>query len=237
MKPEACERTMALAPEMALGIAEGHERAEAVGHLAGCAACRHDLDELAGVADRLLLAVPAIDPPAGFERATLRRMVLPLGRPVAPAGRRRRRRGWRPARFAAAAAAVALAFGAGLLAGRNRLVAPVAPAADPAAAPGSQPRAGVLTDRTGRIAGSVTALPGPSPRILVTLAPDLTDGRYVVQCDDEDGDSYTAGAIDIGGPAPAVWGAALSQPGEGIRRVRLLGADAALDLTARLEPA
>jgi hypothetical protein len=93
----------ALAAELALGIADGEERAWALEHLAGCASCRAYVDRLASVADELALLAPPAEPPAGFEG----RVVERLG----PAPRRaaRSRRFVLPVAAAAAAAAVAAA--------------------------------------------------------------------------------------------------------------------------------
>jgi hypothetical protein len=101
-----CEETRALASELALGIADGAERAAALEHLAGCADCRRAVAELSEVTDELLLRAPEREPPPGFESRVLAR----LGPAPAPATRLRR---WRPARLATmlapavAAAAVA----------------------------------------------------------------------------------------------------------------------------------
>jgi hypothetical protein len=67
----SCEEVRALAPELALGIADGKERAEALAHLASCAACRTYLSELTDVADDLLAITPSEEPPVGFETRVL----------------------------------------------------------------------------------------------------------------------------------------------------------------------
>jgi hypothetical protein len=67
----SCEELRALAPELALGIADGKERAEALAHLASCAACRSYLAELSDVADDLLALTPSEEPPVGFETRVL----------------------------------------------------------------------------------------------------------------------------------------------------------------------
>jgi len=90
-----CERVRELAPELALGIADGEERAEALEHLARCPDCRRYLEELSVSADELLLLAPAHEPPPGFEDRVLAQIVP------------RRSRGWRRALVPAAAAAVA----------------------------------------------------------------------------------------------------------------------------------
>ena len=66
-----CDQVRGLLPELALGIAEGDERARALDHLADCPACRRRLEELSSLADEVLLLVPAEEPPAGFETRVL----------------------------------------------------------------------------------------------------------------------------------------------------------------------
>lgn len=97
-----CADVEALASELALGTVSGAERAGALDHLAGCAACRELVDQLSRVADSMLLLAPAVEPPPGFESKVLARM----GVAEAPAARRRRYR-----RLAVAVAAVALVAG------------------------------------------------------------------------------------------------------------------------------
>ena len=97
-----CAELEALAAELALGTVSGAERAGALDHLAGCAACRELVEELAGVADRILLLAPVIQPPPGFESKVLARMG------VAPA---REARSPRYRRLLVGVAAVALVAG------------------------------------------------------------------------------------------------------------------------------
>ena len=97
-----CEEVRALAPELALGIVEGEERGRALEHLADCPDCRRRVEELAEVADQLLLLAPHREAPVGFESEVLHR-VLPSPQP-----RRRRRLALVLAPVAAALAAVAI---------------------------------------------------------------------------------------------------------------------------------
>lgn len=85
-----CAELEALAAELALGTISGAERAGALDHLAGCAACRQLVEELAGVADRMLLLAPVAEPPPGFESKVLARMgVAAPVRELRPPRRRR----------------------------------------------------------------------------------------------------------------------------------------------------
>lgn len=112
-----CAELEALAAELALGTVAGAERAGALDHLAGCAACRALVEELAGVADRLLLLAPVTEPPPGFESKVLGRMgVSPPARELRPTRRRRLLVG-----VAAAALVAAMSTaGATLLAGESK---------------------------------------------------------------------------------------------------------------------
>ena len=53
-----CDRVRELAPELALGIADGEERAAGFEHLAECPRCRAQLERLAATADELVLLGP-----------------------------------------------------------------------------------------------------------------------------------------------------------------------------------
>jgi anti-sigma factor RsiW len=102
----SCDRTRELAPELALGILDGEQRAQALRHLAECRECRRAVEELTAVADELVMLAPEREPPAGFETRVLARLQPPSA-DTRPA--RRRRRLLAPLAAAAAAAAVAVA--------------------------------------------------------------------------------------------------------------------------------
>src|ERR671915_792893 len=92
----SCDEVRGLAPELALGIAAGEERARALRHLAACSECRRHLDDLSAVADDLLLLAPAHEPPVALESRVADRI----------SGESRRPR-WRRALPAAIAAVLA----------------------------------------------------------------------------------------------------------------------------------
>jgi len=94
----SCAQLREVAPELALGVLSGAERAEAIIHVNGCARCQALVNELTEVADALPLLAPEHEPPPGFESR-----VLAAGR----ARRRRTTRRW-VASIAAAAAAAAI---------------------------------------------------------------------------------------------------------------------------------
>jgi hypothetical protein len=102
----SCDRTRELAAELALGILDGEQRAQALRHVAECPECRRAVEELTAVADELLMLAPEREPPAGFESRVLARLQPP---PAAARPTRRRRRMLAPLAAAAAAAAIAAA--------------------------------------------------------------------------------------------------------------------------------
>jgi hypothetical protein len=106
----SCEHTRQLAAELALGIADGADRAQALQHLAECAECRRAVEDLSAVTDELLMLAPERQPPVGFESR-----VLALLQPPPIARRRPRRRLGLLA--AAASAAVAAAAAAAIVLG------------------------------------------------------------------------------------------------------------------------
>src|ERR1700754_3357233 len=72
--PTRCGEFADALAEVATGAASGPDRARVLAHLADCADCRRELDELTRVADEVLLVAPEHDPPAGFEGAVLARI-------------------------------------------------------------------------------------------------------------------------------------------------------------------
>jgi hypothetical protein len=98
MSAISCAWVRERAPELALGVLHGGERAETLLHVAGCARCQALVTELTEVADALPLAVPEAEPSPGFGG----RVVAAMG------GDRRRARRRRILTLAATAAAAAI---------------------------------------------------------------------------------------------------------------------------------
>src|SRR4051812_34582047 len=71
MRPMDCAQLADAAPELALGILPGDERAAALAHLDECPGCQQHVSSLAGLTDQLLLLAPTAEPPAGFEQRVL----------------------------------------------------------------------------------------------------------------------------------------------------------------------
>jgi hypothetical protein len=102
----ACAHIRDALPELALGIADGEQRAVALEHTAGCSECRRELERLSSVADDLIALSPPRDPPPGFENRVLDRIGV---RKI-----RRRRATRRLRRLALGAAVPAVAAAAAL---------------------------------------------------------------------------------------------------------------------------
>lgn len=81
-----CEQLREVAPDVALGLLTGEERAAALAHLDGCESCRADVASLAGVVDEVLLAGPEAAPPPGFASGVLARVAGERAGREAPAG-------------------------------------------------------------------------------------------------------------------------------------------------------
>jgi hypothetical protein len=209
----SCEELRALAPELALGIAGGDERARALDHLAGCPQCRRHQEELSSVADELLLLAPAQEPSPGFESRVLD------GVREQPVRRRR------PLIAVGAAAAAALATAAGMwlavrddldLADRYQETLAVAKgdylAAKPLSAPGRQ-----------RV-GTAFGYQGEPSWVLVTVDSSgrLSQGRYDVQVITEGGKREDLRPIRVGRDGGA-GGASIPIDFHEVSELRLLG--------------
>jgi hypothetical protein len=101
-----CHEIRGLTAEVALGVADGEDRARVLEHVSECTDCRQELEDMTSLADELVVLAPEHEPPLGFELRTIRRLQ--------PKPERRRR--WRlPAVAFAAAALAATTATAGVL--------------------------------------------------------------------------------------------------------------------------
>jgi Putative zinc-finger len=162
-----CAEVRELAPELALGVVEGEERGRALEHLADCPDCRRRVEELAEVADQLLLLAPHREVPAGFESQVLRR-VLPSPQP-----RRRRRLGLVLAPVAAAIAAVAITLA--VVSDDLDLASDYRETLDEANGQGFY--AAPLQSEDGARAGTVFSYVGSPDWLLITVDPGHRDMR------------------------------------------------------------
>jgi hypothetical protein len=159
----ACDEARELAGELALGIADGEDRARVLEHAAECSDCRRELERLSVLADELLLLAPEREPPTGFEVRVLR-AVQPR-----PAPRRRLRRLLPVA--AAALAAAAVTAGSLLYAFRDDRRLADHYRATLAEAHGSYFAAVRLHDAAGAPGGVVFLYRGSPSWMVVTVAP------------------------------------------------------------------
>ena len=201
-----CEQVRELAPEVAIGIADGQERDAALRHAATCPDCRRLISELSGVVDDLLLLAPSHEPPPGFASRTVARISPPAAqrnrratRPTpqrVPAGRR-----WLPRMAVAASIVGALAVGAGAvyqgtssdrqLAGSYRAVLAQGHGSFFAAAP--------LHGPTGTV-GTVFGYQGHPSWLFATVhLPSPSTQRFSIQLITRDGRRLPAGSAVLGG--------------------------------------
>ena len=104
-----CAEFQDLAAELALDQVLEPTRSTLHAHARQCPTCASLLDDVAGVADQLLLVAPEAEPPVGFEARAVARMQLPSVRTAR----------WWFAGLASAAAVVTLIVGGMLLSGSD----------------------------------------------------------------------------------------------------------------------
>lgn len=215
-----CEEVRELAPEIALGIADGEQRAEVLRHLSDCADCRRAVEQLTQVTDELLTVAPAQEPPAGFESRVVEAMGLGepgSRRPRAPRLRLRRlvlRVG--PAIAAAAVTAVAMVaiyHDDHQTAERYR--------ATLAEANGRSFQAETLADRTGARSGVVFGYEGSPSWLLLTVDRGHRDAVTRAELRTKDGRTIPLRALHL--DAEGSWGGAIPVKLYQVASVRLLG--------------
>jgi hypothetical protein len=209
-----CEHVTELAPELALGVADGHERESALQHLSGCPTCRRLVRELSAVTDEIPLLAPDHEAPAGLDERVLAAISLAeppqTARPrTLPAPRRSRRPIGRPWRVGLAAAGLALAVVVGAagvlwgtagdrrLAGQYRAVLGVGQGSFFAAAP--------VWSNTREI-GTAWGYQGDPSWVFVSLrTPESERDWYRAWLVTSDGRRISLGRAELGGGA-AAWG-------------------------------
>jgi anti-sigma-K factor RskA len=207
-----CDQVRELAPDLAIGIADGQERDAALRHAATCPECRQLVSELSSVADDLLLLAPSHQPPPDFASRTLARMAPPSAQPRQRASRRAlwRTTGRHPwvARLAVAASiVVALALGAGAVyqgtAGDRRLADSYRSVL--AQGHGSFFAAAPLQGPAGTV-GRVFGYQGQPPWLYATLnRPGAQPGHFNVWLVTRDGRRLSLGETVLGG-THSTWG-------------------------------
>jgi hypothetical protein len=209
-----------LAPELALATLPGDERAAALVHLERCAECRLVVEELADVADALLLLTPEADPPMGFAR----RVVAGFAPRRAP----RSRSIVAVAAAAAALVAVTLAAVTGVVGhGSGSSRPPFA-----LQAPGVQ-TARFLPARGERVQGQVFSYAGHPSWVFMTVHDEGSSDTYRCELELADGQRLEVGSFQLHGGAGS-WGRAIPVDVHQVQAVRLINERGALAATASL---
>lgn len=194
-----CERFDAHADELALGQLDEPLRGQMLAHAGGCPHCHSLLDGLGTVADRLLLAAPQVEPPAGFESRALER----LGTRSA-----RRPRRLTPATAAAAAVAVVALFVGAFVVTRGDDERVVAAA---------------IVGGNGTEVGAAQLVPEPVPHVLVTIAaPGSAPGIRTCELQRRDGAWESVGWWDAADIASGVWAVGIDPGLLDARAMRIL---------------
>jgi hypothetical protein len=158
-----CPDVREVAPEFALGILDGEARADVLLHLDHCPTCQRFVSELSETADAVVLLAPEAEPPPGFERRALERIVETA-----------RRRRWRTAKVVAftAAAAAILSVVAVRIVDQSREPAPTVAAAAHTVA---------MVGADGREVGKVDVVSdGTAMALDVTVSYGLAEGEYKI---------------------------------------------------------
>jgi hypothetical protein len=180
----SCAEVRELAPELALGILSGAERAEVVLHVNGCARCQAYVAELTEAADAIPQLAPEAEPPPGFEAGVLRRL---------DERERRTRRRWIAAAVAVAAAAIIVSITLVRVIESNDST-PVAQA------PTTQVRPDPVTVAMDGGEGELPAgwaFVSNHHGVAVSVAYNIPSGRYAVQVTPTRGSPAAIGTIDV----------------------------------------
>ncbi|HET9075677.1 MAG TPA: hypothetical protein VFN68_01990 [Acidimicrobiales bacterium] len=189
-----CEGFRHVSAELALGLADAHERAAVLAHLERCPTCRAEIRQLSDVADALAAMAPPAEPPAGFESRVLANLAR-LKHPPA---------GWRlPSRrllqLAAAAVLVAMVGVGGWLLGAASSPAPTIDA-------GHLVTAKLVA--SGRTVGDVVVDTDGTPWMSMHLEMGGTSGRFTCRITTASGRSEEMGSFPVSAGTGA-WAAAL----------------------------
>ena len=213
----ACEHLHEIAAEIALGIADGEDRAWALEHLDGCSECRVRIERLSSLADELLLLAPAAEPPAGFEAR--------VGDAIAAPKRTARWRWRRRVALPVAAALTAAVCAAGAvwfaLSGDRNLAD--AYRATLAVAHGEYFDAAPMVLPGGQKVGYVYGYQGRTSWVLAVVYDGISAGRYQLQAVTDNGRTLPLRSFEIAGGRGSTGGATPVAYDE-LAQVRLLDA-------------
>ena len=182
-----CAEVREVAPELALNVLSGAERANALNHMSDCAACRSHLRELTEAVDAVPLLVAEAQPPPGFQQRVVQQMTTPS---------RRFRRRWPAALVAAAAAAILVTTAGFLVQGRGSQTRAASAGHQIQPAPGdvrSTTMVGAGGERVGRL---FTTRSDPA-LMMVAVDYAVPSGTYTVEQQISDGTSRRLGQMQV----------------------------------------
>jgi len=218
MSPSMCAEVRELAPELALGIVGGPERAEALQHASECGPCRALVGDLAEAADALPLLAAEAEPPAGFEERVLSALKAPR--------RRNRRRIAAVVAVAAAAATIVSIVGVRVVESvqeTNRI-----------AAAASDVRSAHMNGANGVEVGNVFVSNGTPSSVVVNVNYWVPSGNYGIEFRSSSTDKRL-GDVSIR-DGRGSWGGVAALPSGAAGSIVLVGADGAVVCEARLPP-
>jgi hypothetical protein len=192
-----CAEVVELAPDAALDLLDGQQRAAVVAHLDDCARCRAEVHELLDVADLTVLLVPDDEPPVGFEDRVL--ASLQPSQATSPVGR------W----LMAAAIVIVVSLGAvatGLVVARHP-------------SPAMSADVAVVNTEAGSDIGRVVVTGGTKPWLFMALS-DQSQGAYACELIKVDGTSVGIGEFE----GRADWSGRVQVPRDQISGVRVTDA-------------
>jgi predicted anti-sigma-YlaC factor YlaD len=178
-----CPDVREVAPDFAFGILDGEARADVLLHLEECPTCQRYVSELSETADAMVLLAPEAEPPPGFERRALDRIV--------ESSRRRR---WRTTKLVAVTAAAAVILSVVTVRIVDESRTPTTQSAAPAA--GSVPMVGENGTKVGDV-HVVTS--GTAMAIDVNVAYGLRDGAYGIWLTRSGAPKQEIGTIEVFG--------------------------------------
>jgi predicted anti-sigma-YlaC factor YlaD len=177
-----CADMREVAPELALGVLGGAERAEAFAHVESCGSCRAVVSDLTDAAETLPLIAREAEPPPGFEG----RVVAALG------GRRRRIRfRWAAVLAATAAAAAIISIVTVRVVDRGRDDGPAASVA--ASGVWSAP----MIDAQGTDVGWAFVSDGRPAAVGISVSYALPSGTYTIESVRGDGATLDVGTLTV----------------------------------------
>jgi hypothetical protein len=222
----SCEEFDDGVDQLAVGALVEPERSALLAHAASCPACEARLNGLAGVADRLLLLAPEVEPPVGFEAGVLARLAdgTPASDPATAPGRR-----WQPGRRVAAVAAVAAValVVSGIALGRATQHGPAAVEAS---------SGGIFTP-AGVGIGTAGVYRRPLPYVLLSFYAPPRGGPMSCELETAQGRRMVVGWWDYQGINGGVWAAGIDRSLAGAVTMRIVDQHGTIVATAALTKA